>query len=154
VALPQFRAVVRERPEDPAAHYELAGCMKRLGHMEEAVAALRETLRLRPDWPEVVNDLAWLLATAPQDGLRDPEESLRLATRGLEVARRREPLFLGTAAAAHADAGRFPQAVEAQRERVRLARELGNDKLTAELEGRLKSYEAGKPYRVEDKQAA
>ena len=87
------------------------------------------------------------MRSAPDEKARNNKESLRIATKGLESARRREPLFLDTMAAAHADAGRFKEALVAQREAVELAGRLGDAKLKAELEKRIAAYEGGKPYR-------
>jgi serine/threonine protein kinase/Flp pilus assembly protein TadD len=50
----------------------------------EAIAAYRKAVALRPDRALFNNDLAWLLATAPDARLHDPAEAVRLATRASE----------------------------------------------------------------------
>jgi tetratricopeptide (TPR) repeat protein len=147
LAVPQFRAVVQRRPEDAEPHYRLGHCYRRQGKWEEAVASYREALRLRPGWPDASNDLAWLLATCPEDAVRDPVEALRLAWWGFESSQRLGPMFLDSVAAAHAAAGDFPEAAKAQRQAMDMAAATGDEKLLAELEKRRKLYAEGKPYR-------
>lgn len=146
LAVPQFRAVVAQRAYDPEGHYRLAQCYRRQGKTGDAVASFREALRLRPGWPEASNDLAWLLATAPEASERDAAESLRLARQGFEASRRMTPVFLDSVAAAHASAGRFDEALAAQRQAVEFARPLGDAKLLASMETRAALYAEKKPY--------
>ena len=78
-----------------------------LGRTREAVAQYQEALRLNPDLAGALNNLAWVLATCPDDQLRNGAEAVRLAERACELTHYREPLFIGTLAAAYAEAGRF-----------------------------------------------
>ena len=61
---------------------------------------------------EALNNLAWLLAAHPSDALRNGAEAVRLAERACELSEHREPVMLGTLAAAYAEAGRFGDAVK------------------------------------------
>jgi tetratricopeptide (TPR) repeat protein len=99
VALPQFRAVLRECANDAQAHCELGRCLAVLERRDAAIASLREALHLLPDWPEAVNEFAWLLAAAPEDDLREGAGAARLAEATTKLALRREPLLLDTLAA-------------------------------------------------------
>jgi Flp pilus assembly protein TadD len=151
IALPQFRAVLRERPNDAQAHYELGRCLAMLDRREAAIASFREALRFRPDWPEASNELAWLLATSPEDSLRDGATAARLAESAAKLSLRREPLLLDTLAAALAEKGDFEGAIRAQQKAIEQAIALGDEKLRAEMDKHLNAYKQGRPYRKEIK---
>lgn len=69
-----------------AALYQFLGDL-RYGQQDEAgaAAAYEKALSVDPDRPEVLNNLAWLLATAQTPSLRDPKRALRLAIRAVEL---------------------------------------------------------------------
>jgi tetratricopeptide (TPR) repeat protein len=70
---------------------------------------------------ELLNNFAWLLATSPDAGVRDPDKALRLARRAVEIsATSPVPHYRGTLAAAEAATGDFAGALDSLRE----AREL------------------------------
>jgi hypothetical protein len=115
--------------------------------MEEAVASYREALRLRSDWPEASNQLAWILATSPQDELRNGAEAERIAGAALKTSELREPMLIDTVAAALAEAGNFDKAIEIQKEAIVKAKALGDPKLVAELEKHAEAYEKKQPFR-------
>jgi tetratricopeptide (TPR) repeat protein len=122
-----------------------------LDRREAAMASYREALRLRPDWPEASNELAWMLATAPEDNLRDGALAVRLAETAAKLAVRREPLLLDTLAAAQAEKGDFEQAIRTQQRAIKEATDLGEEKLRAEFEKHLARYKQNQPYRKEAK---
>ena len=81
----------------------------------EAAEEYRQALRLRPDWPELLNNLAWLLAIHPEPGVRNGVEAVALAERACRSTGNTNTSLLATLAAAYAEAGRYPEAVAAQR---------------------------------------
>ena len=115
----------------------------------DAVLFYRKALEAEPTAVETLNNLAWLLATSPNDSLRDGTEAVRLAEQACALTRFRAPVFIGTLAAAYAEAGRFDEAI-ATAERARdLARAQGDPALASRNEELLKLYRAGKPFREE-----
>jgi tetratricopeptide (TPR) repeat protein/mono/diheme cytochrome c family protein len=146
-ALGHYREAVRIRSDYPDAHYGIALVLKRQGSMPEAIRQYREALRLRPDWPAVLLDLGWMLATAPEAGLRQPEEALRLAERGAELTRPQTSAALDVLAATLASAGRFDQAVETAQRALALATAAANDQSAARIRDRLGLYQKHQPFR-------
>ena len=70
---------------------------------------------------ELLNNFAWLLATSPDAGVRDPDKALRLARRAVEIsAERPVPHYRGTLAAAEAATGDFAAALDSLREALDL----------------------------------
>src|SRR5260370_23093941 len=77
LAITHLKIVTSVRPSDAEAHYRLGLCYLRINKVDDAIGEMREALRLRPDWPEAANDLAWILATAPDPKLRGTSQALR-----------------------------------------------------------------------------
>ncbi|MGD0350884.1 MAG: glycosyltransferase family 39 protein [Verrucomicrobiota bacterium] len=100
--------------ETPAAiqNVQLAGQFEKAGEVEKAVQFYRKALDADANDPVALNNLAWILATTGKPGLRDGREAVRLATRAVGLTDSRMPVFMGTLAAAYAEAGQFPEAVQ------------------------------------------
>ena len=56
-------------------------------------------------------------------------------------------MFIGTLAAAYAEAGRYPEALSAAEKAEQLAAKAGNKNLAEKNRQLLELYRAGKPYR-------
>jgi Flp pilus assembly protein TadD len=146
-ALEHLRYVVEQQPANALVHKELADVLVRIAKPHDAVTHYREAVRLNPALPEALNGFAWLLATNPEDGIRNGREAVKLALRACELTKNQRPDFLGTLAAAHAEAGDFSRAVDAAEKAEGLARSLG-DRVGAEKHrARLEGYRKDKPYR-------
>ena len=138
--------MVELNPKVPEVHAELAASLVVTGHLPEAVEELRAALRLAPG-SSAGNDLAWILATAPDDTIRNGSEAVRLAEAACRGNEFREPQLLDTLAAAHAEAGQFRQAQEIAARALELARRQPNAELLKALEARQELYQQGRPYR-------
>jgi tetratricopeptide (TPR) repeat protein len=86
---------------------------------------------------------ALLLASCPDDAIRDGVEAVQTATRGYELAENKRP-YLSALAAAYAEFGDWASAVEMQTKALGLAKEAEDRHRCQE---RLKLYEAKQPYR-------
>jgi tetratricopeptide (TPR) repeat protein len=110
-ALPEAREGVRLMPDDPNALLNLGSCLLDLGRYDEAESALRESVKNRPDYPFALNYLAWLLSTAPERKMYDPQEALALARKAVEY----DPLtdsYWNTLGVAFYRAGRWDEAIK------------------------------------------
>ncbi len=104
---------------------------------EEALSAYENALNLEPDNPVTLNNMAWLLATASDPGLRDPVRAVRLAEKA--VGSERNPMYLDTLAEAYYAVGKpekalalIDEAIEKATDRVGYYREQ-KEKFLAEL---------------------
>lgn len=145
-AIGRLTEAVRLKP-DPGKHFSLATLLGANGQPQEAVAHCRKALQLQPDHAPAMAFLAWILATADDAGLRSGAEAVQLATKACELTQSRDPRSLGALAAAWAETGRFPQAVQAAAKAAELARAQGNATLSREIEQQMALYQQGKPFR-------
>jgi tetratricopeptide (TPR) repeat protein len=145
-AIADFRQAVRIQPHHADYHLNWGVALDQLGRTREAVAQYREALKLNPDLIAALNNLAWILASNPDAELRDGAEAVRLSERACELNHYQEPLFIGTLAAAYAEAGRFPEAVAAAEKAEQLGTTAGLTAVAAKNRQLLDLYQAGKPY--------
>src|SRR5207244_2850299 len=80
---------------------------------DKAVSDFEAALWLGPE--DRINlaylDLALLLATCPQENVRDGKRAISIATKGCDLTGWKSPLFLDALAAAHAEVGQFDDAI-------------------------------------------
>jgi tetratricopeptide (TPR) repeat protein len=117
------------------------------GKFESAVQGYRAALVLQPQSPEILNNLAWILATCPEADVRDGAEAVRHGELACELTRFKRTLMVGTLAAAYAEAGRFAEAVVTAQKACALAAESGDETLAVKNQVLLQVYRAGRPHR-------
>jgi protein O-mannosyl-transferase len=145
-AIECFHKSIQADPNHAETFVGLGIALAQSGRTREAAAQYREALKLNPDLAAVLNNLAWILAASPEAGLRDGAEAVQLAGRACELTQGQEPLFVGTLAAAYAEAGRFPEAAATAEKAAQLADRAGLSDLAAKNRQLLELYRAGKPY--------
>jgi tetratricopeptide (TPR) repeat protein len=114
-----------------------------LGMRSEAAASYEEALRFDQDNSGVLNQLAWILATAPEKELRDGKRSLDLALKACELTSYQQAHILRTLAAAYAECGDFQAARTWSQKSV----ETADDKFKEQLRQELASYEKDEAWR-------
>jgi len=120
---------------------------RKLGEYAEAKADYAQALQFDPRDPLTRNSMVWLLATCPDEEIRDGKRAVELAKVACEMTDFKNGICIDTLAAAHAEAGDFDRAVELQHQAIALDTP-GHDKEMAEK--CLELYEDGEPYRVEN----
>jgi cytochrome c-type biogenesis protein CcmH/NrfG len=147
-AAAHLQQVLRLRPADFEAHVQLGQNYQNLNQPADAVLQYRAALERMPDSPSILNNLAWLLATARDPAVRDGNRAVRLAQKACALTANRRAIFLGTLAAAYAEAGRFSEAVSTAA-RARTLALAGGQADVAEANRRLlELYRSGKAYHV------
>jgi tetratricopeptide (TPR) repeat protein len=130
---------------EPPVINALAYALLQEGRSPEAVAVLKRGLGIHPDNPEIAHNLARVLVTSSDATARDAEVGLRLAHELERQTGGRDPRILDTLAAAYALNGQGDRAIETAARAARLARELGDPDMAAQLERRLRAYRARRP---------
>jgi len=130
-------------PRNTQTYYNLGAAFYLQGKVTKALAEWRAGLHLDPEDLPLLSQAAWVLATNPQASIRNGSEAVELAARAVKLSGAKDPATLDTLAAAYAEAGRFPEAVQTARQALALATE----PLANELKGRIALYESNQPFR-------
>jgi protein O-mannosyl-transferase len=107
----EFKTVISADPKNFEAHSLLGQVYFMSGKTAATVEEFRRSLAVQPNQPDLLNNLAWTLATDPHPEIRNGADAVKLAARACEVTRGAQPFFLGTLAAALAEDRRFDDAV-------------------------------------------
>lgn len=142
-----YEHAIAEAPPTPVVYLRAADVMIRVGKSERAVEILSQGTELHPKNVLVANDLAWILATHPDDAIRDGARAVESGERAKELSGGQNAPVLDTLAAAYAEAGRFDDAVAAADQAVELANRARDVDLAARIGARRSLYAQQKPYR-------
>jgi tetratricopeptide (TPR) repeat protein len=122
----------------------------KVGPHAKPVASIQycnQALHLNPDQPAVLNDLAWILATSSDAQIRDGAKAVQFAERACALTHYQMTRYLGTLAAAYAEAGRFDNAITTAQKACDLATQRGETELLQRNTELLQLYRAHKPCR-------
>ena len=131
-------------PVDELSNYYLLN-----GRVTDAVRILRIGVEHLPDRVKLLERLARILATSPDDALRDGAQALVLATRARDLMKTERAGVLGALAAAQAETGDFTLALATCERALGVAlRTPGNNgPLIDQLRGQAELYRRGQPFR-------
>jgi len=146
-ALSEYREAVRLDPAAADAHYGIALVLRRQGNERQAFSAYRQALAVRPDWPSVLFEFAWALATSPSVDAREASEAVQVARRGGALITAPTLTTLDVLAAALASAGEFEAAVATCRNALALADAVHDETSAAVVRARLSRYSGRRPLR-------
>jgi tetratricopeptide (TPR) repeat protein len=107
---------------------------------------------INDDYSGILNNLSWVMATSPEDSIRDAKLSLEYGLKACELTKFEKPHILSTLAAAYAENGQFDKAIEWSKKAVELGRIQKHEQID-QLELELKSYEENKPWREKQENA-
>jgi hypothetical protein len=93
----------------------------------------------------VLNSIAWLRATFPEQSLRDGKQAVSEATRACELTEWKDWAYLDTLAAAYAETGDFENAVKFQSQAIEPSTASADQQ--GGMRKRLELYRKKKPYR-------
>jgi tetratricopeptide (TPR) repeat protein len=105
-----------------------------------------EALHLKPDSPAVLNNLAWMLATSANADIRDGAQAVQLAERACGLTDYKKTIYVGTLAAAYAEAGRFDEAMATAQKACALASKSGEQELLKKNQELLDLYRKHQKY--------
>ncbi len=146
-AITQLKRAVELRPDSAAYHYNLGSALVQKNQMREAITCFQKALELQPNNPNILNKLAWLLATSPDASIRNGPKAIQLAQQADQLVGGQSPVILRTLAAAHAENGQFADAVASVNRALQLAIAQNDAGLVNDLKTQLGYYQAGSPYR-------
>ena len=145
-ALTHYDQALALDPTRPEPGFGAAMALIRLERYSTARDRLTQGVEANPENPMFKHALARLLASAPDDRVRDGRRAMALVE---ELLEQQQSFALGeTAAMALAEMGLFVQAAAVQRDVMTAAREAGLADAVGRLAGNLALYEAGRPSRT------
>ncbi|MGA9777589.1 MAG: tetratricopeptide repeat protein [Verrucomicrobiia bacterium] len=145
-AIEHYQQALKQMPDSIQAHYQLGLALACRDKFAAAITQFQKVLELDPRHVTALNNLAWLLATCPEASLRNGTKALELAQRAVQLSAGTSPQILDTLAAAYAEAGQFPKAVETAHQALDLSVAQNNKPLAEIIQNQLKLFEGHSPY--------
>ena len=146
-AIAHFAKVLEIQPDLADAHANLGTVFLQKGQVAEAMVHFQKVLELQPQNIQVLNNLAWMLATSPDASVRNGTRAIGLAQQAEQLSGGKDPAIITILAAAYAEAGRFPEAVATAQQALQLASIQTNTAVLNALQTQIKCYQAGSPFR-------
>ena len=146
-AIDHCHETLKINPRDADAHNNLGLALLQKGNEKDAAAEFEESLEIDPNQMNAAPNLAWILATSPDASTRNGARAVELAERVAQHAGHPNAIVLRTLAAAYAEAGRFPDAINAAEAASELAKAQGNAGLAEDLQRAISNYQNGLPIR-------
>jgi protein O-mannosyl-transferase len=146
-ALIHYRKLLELQPDNIEVHNIVGTVLIQQGRIREGVEEWQKVLAIQPDNGNAMSNLAWVFATSPDDSLRDGAKAVQLAEEALRISGRRIPIIFRTLAAAYAESGEFPKAIQTAQQGIELANSQGNSGLATELQGNIAVYQEERPLR-------
>jgi len=116
-----------------------------VGKHADAIKDYDEALKIDAEDTGVLNNLAWVLATSPEEGVRNAERSIEHGLKACELTKYERPHILSTLAAGYAEKGDWETAIKWSSKAVELgAKDEGVDE---QLKKELESYKQKKAWR-------
>jgi tetratricopeptide (TPR) repeat protein len=146
-AMVQYRKFLEIEPGNVEARNTLGTALIQQGRVSEAITQWQEALAIEPDNGNAASNLAWVLATCPENSIRDGAHAVELAEKAMRLSGSKIPMVFRVLAAAYAENGRYSDAIDTAQRGADLANRADNPALAFELESNIALYQAGKPLR-------
>jgi len=146
-AISQYRKAVEIKPDYAQAQYSLGCALFQKGEVEEAIARYEKATEIKPGYAQAYTNWAHVLATSRKASVRNGPKAVELAEQANRLTGGENPIVLATLAAAYAEAGRFPEAVQTGGRARQLAGMEGNSALAGLFDREIACYEADSPWR-------
>ena len=152
-AIKTLSNVLQTTPKDVGALRSRGDAYLAVGDHKKAIADYESALTSADEDEDgqyelsgILNNLAWVLATSPKEGVRDGKRSVELGERAVKLTEEKKAHILSTLAAGYAELGDFEKAIQWSTKCVELGKDEKHDQLD-QLQEELDSYKAGKPWR-------
>jgi len=149
-AIRYYLRTLQVDPNRTEACFSLSRLLANTGRPQRAVEVLRDGATRHPEALDLIDYLAQLLSTHPDENVRNGEEAVKWATHLSRAHSNANSQSLMTLATAYAEAGRFDEAVAMAQRALELAERNGDDRLSPELLRRLTLFLQDKPYHFTD----
>lgn len=146
MAIFDYSRAIELNPGYADAYYYRGIAYSKNGRFDMTISDYSKAIELRPGDAGLYNNLAWLLATCPDDEYRDGARAIELAEKALNIVE--DCTQLDTLAAAYAEAGRFEDAVTTQERAIKLLKIEGSpENVIKRYVERLNFWKKNRPWR-------
>ena len=145
-ALAHLKEAIRLNPDFTEAYFTLGMATAGQGKIEEALDHYRSAIKANKKFVPALVSLSWILASHQSDKIRNGSEALQLATRAVELTDGKDAIALDTLAAAYAEVGKFPKAVETAEKALTLLQNNAPPQQLDQMRGRLELYKKQQSY--------
>jgi tetratricopeptide (TPR) repeat protein len=146
-AIAHYQKALAIQPDYAIAHNSLGLALLQKGQVDEAINCFQQALVIQPNYVKAQNNLAWVLATSPEASVRNGTRAVDLAQQADRSCNGNNPVVAKTLAAAYAEAGRFPEAMDTARRAQQLAASQSDPDLANALQAQIELYQMGSPFR-------
>jgi tetratricopeptide (TPR) repeat protein len=142
-AIETFDTIVEDFPGNLSGLRGRADALLSIGQQKEAIADYEAILQKQSSNIAVLNNLAWVLATSPDDSIRNGARAVSLAKEANDATEYKSAHLMSTLAASYAETGDFAKALEYAEKALTTA----EGKLKDQVVNEIASYKAEKPWR-------
>ncbi len=144
-AIELYTLILEDDPQNADALHGRGDALLSIGKHAEAISDYEEALKADPEDDGVLNNLAWVLATSPDDKVRNGKRSIELGKKACEVTEYKAAHILSTLAAGYAETGDFETAIKWSSKAVELGKD--DEEMLKQLKEELENYQQKKPWR-------
>jgi tetratricopeptide (TPR) repeat protein len=146
-AMAHYAKAAKLDPDDPRPHYLQGKALLREGRSLSAISEFREALSRDENDLQTLVFLARVLAADPDPQARNGAQAVSFAERANNLSGGTQSFVLDTLAMAHAENGRFDEALKTQQQAIDRANDAGEKEALPALQERLHLYGNGRAYR-------
>ncbi|MEE2808348.1 MAG: ASPIC/UnbV domain-containing protein [Verrucomicrobiota bacterium] len=128
------------------SHFNIAAQLNSKNNQAVALFHYRAGLKYQPKNQAARNNLAWMLATSPEEKIRNPKEAIKIANQLNQDTGNKIPQVLDTLAASQAANGEFQIAVSTIKKAISILNPKSDESLLKSLQHRLGLYSNQKIY--------
>jgi tetratricopeptide (TPR) repeat protein len=145
-AIEAYSEFLKDHPGESNILYARGNAYLNLGLQAEAEADYEKAYKDLSKDSGLLNNFAWVLATSPDEKLRNGERAVKLATEACKLTDYKQGHILSTLAAAYAETGDYDNAIKWSEKSAEVGKSEDADH-SENYKKELETYKAHKPYR-------
>jgi tetratricopeptide (TPR) repeat protein len=145
-AIPHLNEALQTNTNQAEVYANLGTAYNQLGKYKQAIENWSQAAKLEPNNPNILNNIAWLLATVNDTSAQNVNKAIEFAQQACKLTDYNEPAILDTLATAYAAAGKFEEAVTTAQQAIYIAQSRDQKDMAGEIQKRLELYKTGRAY--------
>ena len=141
-AITMLTGSLSDNPNQPEVQMNLGILFLQLGNIEKAHHHSQTALKLNPDNPLILNNLAYIFSIEETSKFYNPSQAIKLAEKACEITQNKNPALLDTLAIAYAADGRLDEAIKTAQKALSLTFSANQKPLADEIQSHLEIYKS------------